>query len=165
MPLSAPWAREITPLAPLARVVIMRAADKLSGFDMDITFTPEEEKFRADVRSFLEESLPKLGKSSRRDFETKDDFLAWHRLLYKKGWVAPHWPAQYGGTGWNVTQRYIYNEESARAGAPQLLPFGLTMVAPAMTNRRRNICRAFCRARIGGVRGIPNRAPVPIWPA
>jgi alkylation response protein AidB-like acyl-CoA dehydrogenase len=99
---------------------------------MDITFTPEEEKFRAEVRSFFEENLPKLGKASRREFETKEDFLAWHRALYKKGWVAPHWPVQYGGTGWNVTQRYIFNEESGRAGAPQLLPFGLTMVAPVI---------------------------------
>jgi alkylation response protein AidB-like acyl-CoA dehydrogenase len=99
---------------------------------MDITYTPEEEKFRADVRSFLAEELPKLGKSSRRDFETKDDFLAWHRILYKKGWVAPHWPVQYGGTGWNVTQRYIFNEESADVEAPALLPFGLMMVGPVI---------------------------------
>src|SRR6201996_181260 len=99
---------------------------------MDITYTPEEEKFRTEVRSFLSENLPKLGKSSRRDFETKEDFLAWHRILFKKGWVAPHWPVQYGGTGWNVTQRYIYNEESAAANAPALLPFGLTMVAPVI---------------------------------
>ena len=99
---------------------------------MDVTFTPEEEAFRAEVRDFIAENLPKLGKTSRREFETKEDFLGWHRILAKKGWAAPHWPVQYGGTGWNVTQRYIYNEESARAEAPALLPFGLTMVAPVI---------------------------------
>src|SRR5580698_6543256 len=99
---------------------------------MDVTFTPEEEKFRGDVREFIAESLPKLGKTSRREFETKEDFLGWHRMLAKKGWAAPHWPVEYGGTGWNTTQRYIFNEESARAEAPVLLPFGLTMVAPVI---------------------------------
>ena len=99
---------------------------------MDVTFTPEEEKFRKEVQDFLAENLPKLGKSSRREFETKEDFLGWHRILAKKGWAAPHWPTQYGGTGWNVTQRYIYNEESARAEAPALLPFGLAMVGPVI---------------------------------
>src|SRR6202012_5150726 len=99
---------------------------------MDITYTPEEEKFRAEVRSFLAENLPKLGKSSRRDFETKEDFLAWHHILYKKGWDAPHWPVQYGGTGWSATQRYIFNEETAAAEAPQIIPFGLAMVGPVI---------------------------------
>src|ERR1700744_3433028 len=99
---------------------------------MDVTFTPEEEKFRKEVQDFLAENLPKLGKTSRREFETKEDFLGWHRILAKKGWAAPHWPVQYGGTGWNTTQRFIFNEESARAEAPVLLPFGLTMVAPVI---------------------------------
>src|ERR1700760_2200494 len=102
---------------------------------MDLTFSPEEEAFRQEVRAFIDEArtqLPKnLGAPEAAD-RTKDDYLAWHKLLYKKGWVAPHWPTQYGGTGWNVTQRYIYNEESARAEAPALLPFGLTMVAPVI---------------------------------
>ncbi len=99
---------------------------------MDVSFSPEEERFRSEVREFIAGAMPKLGKTSRRDFETKDDFLAWHRLLYKQGWVAPHWPTQYGGTGWNVTQRYIFNEESARAETPVLLPFGLSMVGPVI---------------------------------
>src|SRR5665213_223738 len=97
---------------------------------MDISYSPDEEKFRAQVCAFLAEAMPKLGKTSRREFESKEDYLAWHRLLYKQGWVAPHWPVQYGGPGWNVTQRYIFNEESASVDAPALLPFGLAMVAP-----------------------------------
>jgi len=99
---------------------------------MDLSFSPQEEAFRGQVREFITESLPKLGKTARRDFDSKEDYLAWHKMLFQKGWVAPHWPVQYGGTGWNVTQRYIFNEETARAETPALLPFGLAMVAPVI---------------------------------
>jgi alkylation response protein AidB-like acyl-CoA dehydrogenase len=99
---------------------------------MDLTFSPEEEAFRAEVRGFIEENLPKIAKTTRREFETREDFMAWHKMLYKRGWVAPHWPAQYGGAGWSVTQRYIFNEENARAETPALLPFGLGMVGPVI---------------------------------
>ncbi len=99
---------------------------------MDLTFSPEEEAFRAEVRGFIAEKLPTIAKTTRREFETRDDFLAWHKILYGRGWVAPHWPTQYGGTGWSVTQRYIFNEENARAETPALLPFGLNMVGPVI---------------------------------
>jgi alkylation response protein AidB-like acyl-CoA dehydrogenase len=100
---------------------------------MDLTFSPEEEAFRAEVREFIEESLPAAVKGkSRRDFTTREEFLAWHRILYKKGWIAPLWPKEYGGTGWTVTQRYIFNEECARAETPLILPFGIAMVGPVI---------------------------------
>jgi alkylation response protein AidB-like acyl-CoA dehydrogenase len=102
---------------------------------MDLTFSPEEEAFRQEVRTFIAEAktkLPKgLGAAETAD-RSKEDYLAWHKLLYKKGWVAPLWPKQYGGTGWNVTQRYIFNEETANAEMPTTLPFGLNMVAPVI---------------------------------
>ena len=102
---------------------------------MDLTFSPEEEAFRQEVRAFIAEAktkLPKgLGAAESAD-RSKEDYLAWHKLLYKKGWVAPLWPKQYGGTGWNVTQRYIFNEETANAEMPTTLPFGLNMVAPVI---------------------------------
>ena len=100
---------------------------------MDLTFSPEEEAFRKDVRTFIAENLPPDVKGkARRDMTSKDDFLKWHQILYKKGWVAPLWPKEYGGTGWNVTQRYIFNEEVANAEMPTTLPFGLNMVAPVI---------------------------------
>ena len=84
---------------------------------MDLTFSPEEEAFRSEVRAFIAEAktkLPKgLGAPEYAD-RTKEDYLAWHKILYKKGWVAPHWPKQYGGTGWNVDAALIFNEENAR---------------------------------------------------
>jgi len=100
---------------------------------MDLSFSREEEAFRAEVRSFLHDSLPdELKGRSRRDLETRDDYLTWHKILYHKGWIAPLWPREYGGTGWNVTQRYIFNEECANAETPPTLPFGLAMVGPVI---------------------------------
>ncbi|HUO94367.1 MAG TPA: acyl-CoA dehydrogenase family protein [Rhizomicrobium sp.] len=100
---------------------------------MDLTFSPEEEAFRQEVRTFIAENLPPEVKGkARRDMTEKSDFLKWHQILYKKGWVAPLWPKEYGGTGWNVTQRYIFNEECAKAETPQVLPFGVAMCGPVI---------------------------------
>ena len=103
---------------------------------MDLTFSPEEEAFRAEVRAFIADAKTKLPKTDigapEAATRTKEDYLAWHKLLYKKGWVAPIWPKQYGGTGWNVTQRYIFNQEAANAETPTTLPFGLSMVGPVI---------------------------------
>jgi hypothetical protein len=63
---------------------------------------------------------------------SKDDLLRWHRILARQGWVAPAWPKEWGGTGWNVVQRYIFEEELGYAGAPPLIPFGLTMCAAVL---------------------------------
>jgi alkylation response protein AidB-like acyl-CoA dehydrogenase len=102
---------------------------------MDLSFSPEEEAFRAEVRAFIADAKSKLPKNMgapEAATRTKDDYLAWHKLLYKQGWVAPAWPKEYGGTGWTVTQRYIFNEECAQAETPTTLPFGLSMVAPVI---------------------------------
>ncbi len=102
---------------------------------MDLSFSPEEEAFRAEVRAFVAESKPKLPRAMgapEAATRTRDDYMAWHRLLYKKGWIAPHWPKEYGGTGWSVTQRYIFNEECARAEMPPVVIFGLNMLGPVL---------------------------------
>jgi alkylation response protein AidB-like acyl-CoA dehydrogenase len=103
---------------------------------MDLTFSPEEEAFRAEVRAFIADAKTKLPKTDigapEAATRTKEDYLAWHKLLYSQGWVAPIWPKQYGGTGWNVTQRYIFNQEAANAETPTTLPFGLSMVGPVI---------------------------------
>ena len=101
---------------------------------MDLEFSPEEIAFREEVRTFIAENYPKelRGKQDEGDELSKEDFLSWHRVLYKKGWVAPAWPVEYGGTGWSITQRYIFSEETARADCIRLMPFGLTMVGPVI---------------------------------
>ena len=82
---------------------------------MDLSFSPEEEAFRTGGarlhrRGQAEAAEDDVGAPEAAN-RSKEDYLAWHKLLYKKGWVAPLWPKEYGGTGWNVTQRYIFNEE------------------------------------------------------
>lgn len=99
---------------------------------MDIEFTAEDNAFRAEVRQFIEENYPKdlIGKD-RAELE-REDYLAWHKILYKKGWVAPSWPVEFGGTGWTVTQKYIFGEESARFGTIPPLAFGMQMLGPVI---------------------------------
>jgi alkylation response protein AidB-like acyl-CoA dehydrogenase len=100
---------------------------------MNLEFTPEEVAFREEVRAFIEENYPKdlVGMGAREDL-TRDQFLAWHKILGEKGWAAPAWPEEYGGTGWTSTQRYIWSEENARVDAVMPLPFGVSMVGPVI---------------------------------
>ncbi|MEM9740255.1 MAG: acyl-CoA dehydrogenase family protein [Pseudomonadota bacterium] len=100
---------------------------------MNLEFTTEEIAFREEVRSFIDANYPKdlVGMGAREDL-TRDQFLAWHKILGAKGWAAPAWPAEYGGTDWTSTQRYIWSEENARVDAVMPLPFGVSMVGPVI---------------------------------
>jgi len=101
---------------------------------MDLNYSPEEEAFRDGVRAWLRENLPDDLRDKVLNYRelTKDDLLRWHKLLAKKGWVAPFWPKEWGGTDWTVVQRYIFEEECSYAECPPLLPFGLKMCAPVL---------------------------------
>jgi alkylation response protein AidB-like acyl-CoA dehydrogenase len=101
---------------------------------MDLNYSPEEAAFRDEVRSWLRDNLPHELRDKVLDYKelTKDEFLRWHKILAKKGWVAPHWPKEWGGTDWTVVQRYIFEEECADAGCPIIVPFGARMVAPVL---------------------------------
>jgi alkylation response protein AidB-like acyl-CoA dehydrogenase len=101
---------------------------------MDLEFTAQDLAFRAEARSFIAENYPKSlrGKQDEGDELTKEDFLSWHRVLAKKGWIAPAWPVEYGGPGWTATQRFIWSEETARADCIRIMPFGITMVGPVI---------------------------------
>jgi len=101
---------------------------------MDMEFSPEDLAFQQEVRTFIAENYPEelRGKQDEGEELSKEDFLAWHKVLYKKGWVAPAWPVEYGGTGWTPTQRFIFSEETARADCIRLMPFGLAMVGPVI---------------------------------
>ncbi|MFL6550807.1 MAG: acyl-CoA dehydrogenase family protein [Povalibacter sp.] len=101
---------------------------------MDLNFTAAELAFRDDVREFLNSSLPgdiservRKGQSFRAQ-----DYTRWQKALHEKGWGAPSWPPQFGGAGWTPVQLHIFDEESAAAGAPRAIPFGLKMVAPVI---------------------------------
>jgi alkylation response protein AidB-like acyl-CoA dehydrogenase len=97
---------------------------------MDLNYSPEELSFRDEVRDWLSKNLPPELKD--KSHLSRDELLRWHRILAKKGWVAPAWPKEWGGTGWNVVQRYLFEEELGFAGCPPLMPFGLSMCAPVL---------------------------------
>ena len=101
---------------------------------MDLNYSPEETEFRDEVRAWLGESLPRDLRDKVVNYQAlgKDDLLRWHRILARKGWVAPDWPGEWGGTGWTAVQRYIFEEECGYAGCPPLVPFGLQMCAPVL---------------------------------
>jgi len=101
---------------------------------MDLNYSQEEAAFRDEVRSWLEANLPQDLRKKMADYAhlSKDDLVRWHKILAQRGWVAPAWPKEWGGTGWNVVQRYIFEEELGYAGSPPLIPFGLTMCAAVL---------------------------------
>ena len=118
---------------------------------MDLNYSQEELAFRDEVRSWLESNLPEDLKRKMAGYEhlSKEELLRWHKILAKKGWVAPAWPKEWGGTGWNLVQRYIFEEELGYAGSPPLIPFGLAMCAPVLlrfgseTQRKRFLPRIY----------------------
>jgi alkylation response protein AidB-like acyl-CoA dehydrogenase len=101
---------------------------------MDLNYSEADRRFRMEVRSWLAENLPKdlQHKVLNHIRLNKEEFARWHKILAKKGWVAPAWPIEWGGTGWNATQRHIFDEECASAGTPMIMAFGVSMVAPVM---------------------------------
>jgi alkylation response protein AidB-like acyl-CoA dehydrogenase len=101
---------------------------------MDLNYSPEETAFRDEVHGWLDDNLPHDLRDKVLDYEelSKDDLRRWHQLLARKGWVAPDWPVEWGGTDWTVVQRYIFEEECGTAGTPPLIPFGLRMCAPVL---------------------------------
>ncbi len=101
---------------------------------MDLNFTPAEQAFREEVRAFLARELP--AEVARRVLggahPTRDEIVGWQRILHRRGWGAPSWRSEFGGTGWGPVEQYIFEEECAAAGAPLQLPFGLKMIGPVI---------------------------------
>ncbi|RCL59120.1 MAG: pimeloyl-CoA dehydrogenase large subunit, partial [Pseudomonas sp.] len=101
---------------------------------MNVNYTAEELAFRDEVRAFLKSELPadiaakvKLGKHM-----SKDDHQRWQQILVKRGWYAPGWPVELGGTTWGPVEKHIFDEECSAFGAPRTVPFGVNMVAPVI---------------------------------
>ncbi len=119
---------------------------------MDISLLPEHERFRDEVRRFLAGALDDDLRDGARfcpgvfqDYETN---IRWHRILYEQGWIAPSWPKQYGGTGWDLMQRHIWTTEASLAGAPGVAPMGLGMCGPMLIGHGTPDQRAFYLPRI-----------------
>ena len=75
---------------------------------MDTAYSPEDLAFRDEVRGFFDEAYTPELQARLRSPDYKNAIEDWQRKLYDKGWVAPNWPAEFGGTGWTATQKYIY---------------------------------------------------------
>ena len=103
---------------------------------MDAESSPDEHAFREEVRAFLDEKftsdLRELTARQAGVFADGELARRWHRILYERGWAAPAWPVEYGGTGWTSRQRTIFQEECARAGTPRLPGMGLSLCAPVI---------------------------------
>jgi alkylation response protein AidB-like acyl-CoA dehydrogenase len=102
---------------------------------MDAALSPEDLAFRDEVRDFLRTAMPEHIRRQAQlaaSYVSKEMTREWHKILYNKGWIAPNWPKEFGGTGWTAVQKHIFDEEVQRAGAPRLSPFGLLMVGPVL---------------------------------
>jgi alkylation response protein AidB-like acyl-CoA dehydrogenase len=101
---------------------------------MDLSFTPEEQKFREEIRAWVKDNLPHdISHKVHNALElTRDDMQRWARILGKKGWLGYGWPVEFGGPGWTAVQKHLFEEETALAGAPRIVPFGPVMVAPVI---------------------------------
>ncbi|PWB65384.1 MAG: pimeloyl-CoA dehydrogenase large subunit [Bradyrhizobiaceae bacterium] len=101
---------------------------------MDLRFTDEENAFREEVRAFMRTACPEP--TRRKMIEgrrlAKEDMVGWQRILNAKGWAVPHWPVEWGGTGWSAVKQYIFREEMQATPAPEPLPFGVNMVGPVI---------------------------------
>ena len=83
---------------------------------MDLSFSRDDDAFRQEVRAFIRDHYPSEMRVPNPHTDlTKQQMLLWHRVLHKKGWIAPSWPKEFGGTGWSITQRYIWEQEAAAA--------------------------------------------------
>ena len=87
---------------------------------MDLAFTPEEQTFRKEIRTWVKANLPaeisnKVHNAMRL---SRDDMQNWAKILGKKGWLGWGWPEQFGGPGWNAIQKHLFEEECALVPPP-----------------------------------------------
>src|SRR5260370_16292353 len=98
---------------------------------MELALPPEDAAFRDEVRAFIAENYPQEMRVPNPEADlTKEQMLLWHRMLHKKGWIAPLWPKEHGGPGWSITRRFIFEQETTRPRTMPPLAFTLTIFAP-----------------------------------
>ncbi|WP_203294694.1 acyl-CoA dehydrogenase family protein [Maricaulis parjimensis] len=103
---------------------------------LNLDWSPEEKAFQAEVRQFIADHLTddirRAGQLRTSVYTDHEASMEWQKILHARGWAAPAWPKEYGGTGWSVAQKYIFSREMSAAGAPALSPMGISMVAHAI---------------------------------
>ena len=104
--------------------------------ELELNLSAEEAAFRDAVRSFLAEKFtPRLRRMAALQtgvFAQGELAAEWHRILFERGWVAPNWPREYGGAGFTATQQYIFNDECARAGTPNMPVAAIRLCGPVL---------------------------------
>jgi alkylation response protein AidB-like acyl-CoA dehydrogenase len=115
---------------------------------MDWKDTPEQARFRDEVRGVIDSRMPARYKDAAArggpgerawEFDRKSPeanvrkaAMDWHAALNERGWVAPHWPLEYGGAGLSSMEQFILNQEMARAGAPGVGGSGVGLLGPTL---------------------------------
>jgi alkylation response protein AidB-like acyl-CoA dehydrogenase len=103
-----------------------------TGMGQDPTLVSFRDEVQHFLKTQLSQDLTLAARLNTSVFSEPSVSLAWQRKLYAQGWVAPAWPVEYGGTGWSLAQRWIFETELAQAGAPSLSPLGLRMAGPVI---------------------------------
>src|SRR5436190_18785304 len=109
---------------------------------MDFHDSPPDAAFRADVRTFIKQELPEsllnvepewgaFNTRRGRGLDTPAN-REWRRKLSGRGWIAPHWPKEYGGAGLDIGQQFIFNEEMALHRAPGVGGIGVGWAGPTI---------------------------------
>ncbi len=100
---------------------------------MDNNFSSEDLEFQQEVRAFFERAYtPELRQKIETAKDYKSAIVEWQNKLNEQGWFAVDWPVEVGGTGWTPVQKFIFETERCDAGAPDVVPFGVKMVAPVI---------------------------------
>ena len=119
---------------------------------MNLDFSPQHEAFRLEVRRFLDAALTDELRQAARFragvFQEYEHNIRWHRILFKQGWIAPSWPKEHGGTGWDLVQRYLWSSECAQQDVPGVAPMGLGMCGPTLIGHGTPEQKAFYLPRI-----------------
>ena len=103
---------------------------------MDLAFSPEDLAFQREVRDWIagafDDDLRRMMAQSKNGYLNKAGQVKWQKKLFERGWAAPDWPVELGGSGFTASQRYIFNMEMSLAGTPHPSPMGLKMCAPVI---------------------------------
>ena len=101
---------------------------------MDLSFSAEEQAFRAKIRAWTAANLPAdiKDKVDRGIELERDDYERWMKILSGEGWIAPNWDTKDGGPGFTLGEKYIFEEELFMGGAPRTVHFGTRMVGPVL---------------------------------
>ncbi|MET0988297.1 MAG: acyl-CoA dehydrogenase family protein [Steroidobacteraceae bacterium] len=101
---------------------------------MNLEFSAEDLEFRDAVREFFAREYPQhlLAKIRQGQRLTREDHIASQQALQSRRWLGVGWPAEFGGSGWTPTQRYLFDEELERSGAPNIIPMAVIYIGPIL---------------------------------